>query len=348
METLHQQFEDAVRNVTLHGEKAKRAQEAHIEVRKLLESDTTLKEWGVDSVLIGSYARQTARYPGKDVDIFLRLQNRTNRHDPEIIYEQVRNVLVNQYGDIEAGGRVTEQPRSLKVDFANPNLPADQQFSVDAVPAVRWGDSGHWGIPNRDRDLWRADESRWIQTNPVQFATETNALAVSAATPIVAGTNAYRPVVRLMRQVRHVHLGDARPGGLAFEVASFHAWNSSDVLGDSYAELLISTFDAVAAEFRSAVETGLADPVFGTRMQPELSSDQWNGAAWRLEDLARQGREALESSKCRAAKIWRDILGTNDRGPVLPLPDGCDAAGFAIGAVTAVGSVGSNDPRGFA
>lgn len=93
METLSSQFGDAVRNVALHGGKAKRAQDAQREVRAVLEADPTLKEWGIDPILIGSYARQTARYPGKDVDIFLRLQNRTNRFDPEIIYNWVRDVL---------------------------------------------------------------------------------------------------------------------------------------------------------------------------------------------------------------------------------------------------------------
>lgn len=348
VETLSSQFGDAVRNVTLHGEKAKRAQDAQREVRAVLEADPTLKEWGIDPILIGSYARQTARYPGKDVDIFLRLLNRTNRFDPEIIYNRVRDVLVDEYGPTERGGRVTQQARSLKIDFAAPNLPDDQQFSVDAVPAVKWGDTGHWGIPNRNRDLWRKDESRWIQTNPVQFAADTNALAVSDQTPTVDGANAYRPVVRLMRQIRHVHLGDARPGGLAVEVGCFHAWKTGSISGGSYAELLASTLDAVAAEFRKAADKGLADPVFGTKMQPELSPSQWNDAAWRLEDFAAMGRDALAADKCRAAKIWRDILGTNDRGQVLPLPDGCDAAGFPIRAVTAVGAVGSNDPRGFA
>ncbi len=73
METLNEQFAQAVRNVTVSGNKRDRAIAAHTEVRELLEADTELADWGIETLLIGSYARQTARYPGKDVDVFLRL-----------------------------------------------------------------------------------------------------------------------------------------------------------------------------------------------------------------------------------------------------------------------------------
>jgi hypothetical protein len=83
-------------------------------------------------------------------------------------------------------------------------------------------------------------------------------------------------------------------------------------------------------------------------MKPELTADQWNAAADVFHALAAKGKAALAADKCRAALLWREILGTNERGQILPLPDGCDAAGFPLSSVTAVGAVGSNQPRGFA
>lgn len=349
MESLDNEFAQAVRNVTIHGEKRDRAIAAHTEVRALLEADTQLCEWGIDTILIGSYARQTARYPGKDVDIFLRFTDLSVRHNPEKIYNEVDRVLVAKYGlkDERADGRVTRQARSLKIDFPDPEDPLDDNsFSIDAVPAVPWQE--HWGIPNRNRDLWNSDDQRWIRTNPVKFADDTNILATTTGNAKVGDANAYRPIGRLLRQVRHVHLGDERPGGLFTEVAAHYAWNDGLVTGTSWAELLTSTLEQVAQRFEECAETGLPDPVLGTPMKPALESWQWTLAAQTFNRLAEQAREALDSDRCQAAKIWREILGTNDRGQVHPLPDGCDAAGFPVGSITAVSAVGSNQPRGFA
>lgn len=349
METLDNEFGQAVRNVTISGDKRDRAIAAHTEVRELLEADVELCSWGIDSILIGSYARQTARYPGKDVDIFLRFKDLSVRHDPEKVYNAVERVLVAKYGlkDRDVDGRVTRQARSLKIDFPDPEDDlSDNSFSIDAVPAVPWGD--HWGIPNRDRDLWNSEEKRWIKTNPVKFADDTKDLAIATWSPTVGGVNAYRPVVRLLRQVRHIHFGKERPGGLFTEVAAYYVWKDQLVTGMTWAELLTSTMEQVAKRFEKCAEEGLPDPVLGTPMKPALESWQWSVAAGGLNRLAEQARQALASDRCRAAKMWREILGTNERGQVLPLPDGCDANGFPVGAVTAVGTLGSNQPRGFA
>ncbi|GAA2821456.1 nucleotidyltransferase domain-containing protein [Crossiella cryophila] len=349
MEDLVSEFAQAVRNVRIRDEKLDQAKQAHTEIRELLEADAELRDCGIDTILIGSYARLTARYPGKDVDIFLRFTERSVRHAPEKIYNAVERVLVATYGlkEEDAHGRVTRQPRSLKIDFATSGDPTGEDFfSIDAVPAVRWHE--HWGIPNRDRNEWDKEERRWIKTNPIKFAEDTNGLATATWSPTVAGANAYRPVARLLRQVRHVHLGDQRPGGLFTEVAAYYAWKDQLVVGTSWAELLAATLEQVAGRFSECAESGLLDPVFGTPMTPAVEPRQWMIAADVFNGLAERARQALDAERCMAAKIWRDILGTNDRGQVLPLPGGCDANGFPISAITAVSGVGSNEPRGFA
>ena len=351
VQTLPTEFGYAVQNVTMDEIKRERAIEAHTEVRELLENDPELCSWGISTRLIGSYARHTARYPGKDVDVFLRFTGLTIRSNPKVVYEAVARVLVDKYGekDVDPGGRVTRQPRSLKIVFTNPDEPDENlSFSIDAVPAVPWGE--HWGIPNRDTTRWASQtpEDRWIKTNPIQFADDSEALSVSTTSPTVGTINAYCPVVRLLRQVRHVHLGDARPGGLFVEVLAYYAWKNNKVKGSSWAELLTSTLAAVAAGCADAAQTGLPDPVLRTAMKPELSPQQWLHAVSVFERLARQAQQALDAEKCQAAKLWRDLLGSNDRGQILPLPAGCDANGFPIASVASVAAVGSDEPRGFA
>lgn len=350
METLTPQFGKAVSNVSVTPAKSGRAIAAHTEVRALLELDPTLRAWGIDTILIGSYGRQTSRFPAKDVDVFLRLTKlNVTSADPELVYNAVRDVLVKKYGikGKDPGGRCTEQARSISIDFPDPAVPGGlDEFHVDAVPAVAWG--SHWGIPNRDRDAWASTDARWVKTAPVEFGARTNTLATSPSSPTVDGDNAYRPVVRLLRQVRHVHLGEVRPGGLYTEVAAYYAWVAEEVTGESYAELLAAFLTAVGNRFRAATVQGLLDPVLGSQLKPALTVEQWDEAADVFLALAAKAKEALDADKCRAAFLWREILGSNERGPVLPLPDGCDAGGFPLSAVTAVSAVGSNQPRGFA
>lgn len=247
----------------------------------------------------------------------------------------------------DQGGRITCQARSLKIDFPDPEDQLnDISFAIDAVPAVPW--QNHWAIPNHNRDKWDNEEDRWIKTDPVQFADDTNALATAMWSPTVGTVNAYRPIVRLLRQVRHVHLEGQRPGGLFVEIAAYYAWKERLVTGASWAQLLASTFEHVGARLINSAVDGLPDPALGTPLKPALDHWQWTSAGDTFERLANEAREALDSEQCRAAKLWRDILGTNDRGQILPLPDGCDAAGFPVGSITAVGALGSNQPRGFA
>jgi hypothetical protein len=164
----------------------------------------------------------------------------------------------------------------------------------------------------------------------------------------VDGDNAYPPVVRLLRQVRHIHLGEDRPGGLYTEVAAYYAWSDGRVTGTSWAELLTTSLREVAGRFRLAAFNGLPDPVLGTPMKPELTTGQWQHGAATFDRLASQATAALNAERCRAAALWRGILGTNDRGSVLPLPRGCDANGFPISSIAAVTATGSDEPRGFA
>ena len=95
----------------------------------------------------------------------------------------------------------------------------------------------------------------------------------------------------------------------------------------------------VGARLIDCADDGLADPVLGTPLKPALDPWQWEIGQGRPSSVWLV-RPARRSTRIGAAQAGRDIPGTNDRGKSLPLPDGCDAAGFPIGAVTAVGAAG--------
>ena len=98
MANLRSQFEQALTNIEINGQKRKRAIDAHTEIRELLQGDERLKEWGVEPLLIGSYGRETGIYPGKDVDVFLRFTKLDTRAEPRAVFNAVWRVIVRKYG----------------------------------------------------------------------------------------------------------------------------------------------------------------------------------------------------------------------------------------------------------
>ena len=346
MATLRNQFNSALSNVEISGDKAQRASEAHIEVRGVLEGDEQLRAWGVDTKLIGSYSRDTGIYPGKDVDVFVKLTRLDTSADPSAVYNAVWRVLVEKYGNADHGGRAHQQARSVKVDFENQDLSwqSHAAFAVDAVPAVHHG--GRWAIPARDPSLWMATMGRWVTTDPERFGEMSTALNTSPSSPAVGGRNAYKPVVKLMRQARRTHIGERRPGGLFVEFATFETWESGVVAGNEWDPLFAETLRRVAERFARATTNPLLDPALGTPVEPAVAEVDLLHAAAQFNGLADLADAALTSSVCPSAVNWRRILGGNDRAEyVFPLPLECDASGNYVGSKVVVPS--RNEARRF-
>lgn len=329
METLPEQFNGALEAIEINGVKRERAIAAHTEIRELLEGDAHLCALGIDTVLIGSYARRTGIYPGKDVDVFVKLTKLDTTADPHEVFDAVQRVLVAHYGD-----RAEPQRRSVKVTFDKDG------FSVDAVPAVRLGE--RWALPNHDPARWQDPGGRWIETDPEKMKTLTEERNEALK---IGGRGAYVPTVKMLRQSRREHLGDAKPGGFYFEVMAYWVFKADGISGGSFAEVLAATLRAVHRRLASGDE--LVNPVLDQPFAPAPEPHERAAAAAAFDRLASDAERALTSSRCRAAAIWRAIFGSNDRGPCFPLPDGCDEHGNQIAAVSAVSARGSGEARGF-
>ena len=117
MATLRSQFDEALKNIEINEDKAERAIKAHTEIRAVLENDEQLRKWGVDTKLIGSYSRDTGTYPGKDVDVFVKLTELDTEATPKDVYNAVWRVLEKEYRDAKNGGRAQQQARSVKVSL---------------------------------------------------------------------------------------------------------------------------------------------------------------------------------------------------------------------------------------
>lgn len=329
METLPTQFNDALTAIEVNGKKRDRVIAAHKEIRKLLEGDQQLCELGVDTILIGSYARHTGIYPGKDVDVFVKLTKLGTTADPADVFAAVERVLTARYGK-----RAEKQRRSVKISFG------DDGFSVDAVPAVKLGN--RWALPNHDPDKWGNPDERWIETDPEKMHTLTEARNKS---PKVGDRGAYVPTVKLVRQTRSHHLDDDKPGGLYFEILTYWAFKDGKVAGESFAEIFASALRAVAT--RLSDKTPLVNPALDTPYEPAPKESERKTAASTFDGLATKAEKALTVDKCAAAVLWREIIGKNDRGECFPLPPGCDASGTAINSITSVSARGSREAHGF-
>ena len=329
METLPTQFNDALTAIEVSGKKRDRVIAAHKEIRALLEADDELCSLGVDTILIGSYARATGVYPGKDVDVFVKFTKLDTSADPVAVYAAVRRVLIAKYGK-----RAEPQQRAVKVSFD------DDGFSVDAVPAVKL--RTRWAVPNHDPDKWGNPGERWIETDPEKM---TSLTAQRNRSPKVGDRGAYVPTVKLVRQTRRQHLGDNKPGGLYFELLTYWAFRNGVISGASFAEIFASASRAVATQL--AAKEPLVNPVLGTPYEPVPKDADRRTAATAFDRLATKAERALTLDKCPAAVLWREIIGKNDRGQCFPLPPGCDATGKAIGSIASVSARGSREAHGF-
>ncbi len=350
MELLRDQFDQAFKNVDL-GIRVQVAKAAHEEVRTYLGTRPELQALGFRTSLIGSYPRHTAIWPGKDVDIFGKFEGLTVKDaTPGQVYEAVLRALYERYGD-----RVTEQPRSIKISFSPGSGPDARylrqfeaaaatlyEFSVDVVPAVHWG--SRWGIPNRvppglelqddelrvaTRQLWESPTlgERWQETDPEELARLTEE---ANAEHRIGGHGAFCRIARAVKQMRAVHVGDAKPNGLYLELTVLEAFDEGLIDLTCWPQAVGDALEAVAGRLRDAIENPLCDPVLGRVLEPEPSPDDLESASRRFRRLADDAVRARRQSRCAAAATWRRLFGENgqsDDGWVFPLPDGCGEDG---------------------
>lgn len=364
------EFSTAQSRINL-GERARIAVAAHVEVRAVLAGSNALAEAGLADVLVGSYARSLSIWPGKDVDVFGRLDaHSTDTIAPADAYDLFADAL-----DVyERDGRLTRQPRSLKISFG-PGCPVsaasirtagvehgwsrselddivakaattDFEFSVDVVPAVVWGD--HYGIPelNVAEDGTRTLGETWQRTNPVALNDETRQ---RNREPEIAGHGAFVPTVKALKQVKTHHLADVKPSFLFYEFMLHEGFARGEIEGETWADITSSALSYVSGRLGTALAQPVCDPVLGQPYAPTPDSAALAASRSVFDSLAGKAAYAVSThDRCQAAIEWRNIFGTNRGGrSVFRLPDGCRGSGVAQGAAAANLSSGGTEERSF-
>lgn len=304
MAQLPEQFKKAKSNIEPE-EDARNAAKAHAEVREVLGANEELTTWGIDTILIGSYAREVSIRHVHDVDVFSKLSDVPDDKDPEQLRDKIVEVLSKEYDD----DRIDEQPRSVKVDFPQYGL------SVDTVPARP--KDGHWEIPDVENDCW-------IETDPEKLGGLTSKMNKDH-------DGQYVPTIKLIRQVRSQHTED-HPGGLYFEILTFHAFRAG-INATTAAEYFTAALEGIVTQLDKVITSGgLEDPTLdGGYISTRATGDQIETARETFAGLAAKAREALtlgDKERCRAAKLYREILGKTPDGEwVFPMPDDCKEDG---------------------
>jgi len=146
-------------------------------------------------------------------------------------------------------------------------------------------------------------------------------------------------MVKLIRQIREVHLGDKRPGGLYLEFLTFEAWRSGFVSGDEWDTLLARTLKYIADRLAQASWDPLVDPVLGTPVNPPLSENEIKQAAAVFSKLASAATRTAGLETAEAATEWRRILGGNERANhVFPTPPNAGGQGATTASTIGAGA----------
>lgn len=313
MAHLKQQFKDALSSIEPSDDKTN-APDAHQQVRSVLEADSTLAEYGIAPVLIGSYKRSVSIKRVKDVDMFARLPDVPSDVTSTAILDRFFDALHAEFGTGDDGHRRTKrQDRSLQVFFPEYDL------HVDAVPARPYGDGETWEIPQK------GDANEWVRTNP-------EALTALSTEMTTAHDGYYVPTVKLLRQTRRALLGKQKPGGFFIEIATYQAFRSGAVSGNDHAEYYASALRAVSTILDNFVLYGIGvdDPTLpGETVKIRATDDELDQMRIQFSEAASAAEDALaETDEGKAALAFRVLLGKNgDDEIVFPMPPGFNEDG---------------------
>lgn len=264
-----------------------------------LATDSAFRPWYEASFLYGSYARNTALHPIKDVDVCVLLRNVSTADSPVGVLARLRTTLERR----GCAQKTSTQRRSVLIEMSGTTL--------DVVPVLAVGGlEAPLKIPDRPLEIW-------IDTHPKGHLH-------SATTLNRASNGRYIPLVKLVQAWYRYQLRDrcgiSRPVPKGFVLEVLVA-QYQDADAPSYAEAFVGFLDKLWAACGSDLLAGRFPPV----PDPGLA-----GAPLRLSITpaeARQFGEVVAAALVAArialadadpgssAAAWRALFG-----PLFPSP----------------------------
>lgn len=273
-----------------------RAIQLHTTLRNRLASadDATFKSWYSDSFLYGSYIRNTAINPIKDVDVCLLLDLDINDYVPETVVRQLKNLLE----ELGYEDKTAYQRRSVRIDMSGTTL--------DVVPVVPIdGETEALHIPDRK-------VKEWILTHPkahMEAAKRINKECGGRYIPLVKIVKAwYRYQAKEKRDIER-----PKPKGFTLEVlvANYH-----DPDAPTYAEAFVNFLQNLMAACGTSLKLGVfpqvPDPGLpGEYLKVTFEPEEAKLFAEIVEESLALAKQAIAAETYgESAALWCKVFGS--------------------------------------
>jgi len=289
-------------------------QKGHKTLRKRLANDEDFKEIHVNAFLQGSYARNTATHPGKDVDIVVVTSLDPDEVTPADANKRLKKCLDKYYDNVIPQNRsfgIELNYVSLDVVLTTSRHLTDERLMASFRMASALEDTTEWKehpllIP--DRDL-----GEWVETHPkkqMTWTTEKNKECDGYFVPLVK-------MLKWWRQ--EAYKRPKRPKGYILERL---AGECVDTTKRDHAEGVVALFENIVGKYEMYALAGLVpnlpDPgVPGHNVAHRLEASDFKTFVDKIRDAASVARLALEEEdKKKSADLWRKVFG--DKFPKAP------------------------------
>lgn len=245
--------------------------------------------------LSGSYARSTAIFDIKDVDVLLFVPSEHLDRTPNAVLRELKGVL-NEYPDSSA--ETSPQRRSVHLNLCNDGL------HLDIVPVVAADGLGKpLLIPDRTA-------SKWIETDPLGYANRLSGINQEYGGKVV-------PLVKLFKAWRDAQMTTRRPKSYVLEVMVLRAVEGEHIKleGNGTAQNFTDLVDYLEGKYARLMDEGVESPRVLDPQSGRCITTRWERS--HFETFMRRLRETQQAIRRSEATgfvsemsaEWRRVFG---------------------------------------